>query len=192
MDYIVNNTGIPSSQWGQYKPAGMNPDGPSLDFSTLLSKEGAAKTLIDQLSGGAKRTLQQLKSAPNSISKRDWMDLMHELNAMGAISDKDYQQSSFSLRLVPIADREGNTYAMSQDMRDMLDRTGRWSGNPLEYLDDWAFSLKKWGALLSTQRSPDGTPQYQDVSPVYRQSSACTRVSGLIRGLLSAGLAVSP
>lgn len=32
VNYIVNNTGIPESMWGKYKPAGVNPDGPSVDF----------------------------------------------------------------------------------------------------------------------------------------------------------------
>ena len=35
VNYIVNNTGIPTSEWGKYKPAGVNPNGPSVDFSDL-------------------------------------------------------------------------------------------------------------------------------------------------------------
>ena len=37
VNHIVNNTRIPTSEWGKYKPAGVNPDGPSVDFSDLLS-----------------------------------------------------------------------------------------------------------------------------------------------------------
>ncbi len=185
VDYIVNNTGIPTSEWGKYKPAGINPDGPSVDFSDLLS--GKNQEIADKLTDGAKRTLQRLKANPNSISKRDWMDLTHELNAMGAISDKDYQGTNMMFHLVPLGDMD-NPYPTSADMRDTLDRINQWPGNPLDYLDQWAFSLRKWGAELSWERNPDGTPKYKDVSPVYDQASACGRVSSLIKGLLSADL----
>lgn len=185
VDYIVNNTGIPTSEWGKYKPAGVNPDGPSVDFSDLLS--GKNQEIAEKLTGGAKRTLQRLKANPNAISKVDWMDLMHELNAMGAISDTDYQGTNMMFHLVPLGDLD-NPFPTPADMRDTLDRINRWPGNPLDYLDQWAFSLKKWGAELSRELNPDGTPKYKDVSPVYDQASACGRVSNLIKGLLSADL----
>lgn len=185
VDYIVNNTGIPSSEWGKYKPAGVNPDGPSADFSELLS--GKSQEIVSKLTGGARRTLQRLKTNPNSISKRDWMNLTHELNAMGAISDTDYQGTDMMFHLVPLGDMD-NPYPTSPDLRETLDRINQWPGNPLDYLDQWAFSLKKWGAELSRERNPDGTPRYKDVSLVYDQAAACGRVSNLIRGLLPAEL----
>lgn len=185
VDYIVNNTGIPTSEWGKYKPAGVNPDGPSVDFLDLLA--GKNQEIADKLTDGAKRTLQRLKANPNSISKRDWMDLTHELNAMGAVSDTDYQGTNMMFHLVPLGDMD-NPYPTSADMRDTLDRINQWPGNPLDYLDQWAFSLRKWGAELSRELNPDGMPKYKDVSPVYDQASACGRVSSLIKGLLSADL----
>ena len=185
VNYIVNNTGIPSSEWGKYKPAGVNPDGPSVDFSDLLS--GKNQEIVSKLTSGAKKTLQRLKANPNAISKVEWMDLMHELNAMGAVSDIDYQGTNMMLHLVPLGDMN-NPFPTSADMRDTLDRINQWPGNPLDYLDQWAFSLKKWGAELSRELNPDGTPKYKDVSPIYDQASACGRVSNLIKGLLSADL----
>ena len=185
VNYIVNNTGIPTSEWGKYKPAGVNPDGPSVDFSDLLS--GKKQEIADKLTDGAKKTLQRLKANPNAISKVEWMDLMHELNAMGAISDIDYQGTNMMLHLVPLGDMN-NPFPPSVDMWDTLDRINRWPGNPLDYLDQWAFSLKKWGAELSWERNFDGTPKYKDLSPIYDQASACGRVSNLIKGLLSADL----
>lgn len=185
VNYIINNTGIPTSEWGKYKPAGVNPDGPSVDFSDLLS--GKDQEIANQLTDGAKKTLQRLKASPNTISKAEWMDLMHELNTMGAISDTDYQGTDMMFHLVPLGDLD-NPYPTSADMRDTLDRINQWPGNPLDYLDQWAFSLRKWGAELSWERNPDGTPKYKDVSPVCDQASACGRVSSLIKGLLSADL----
>lgn len=185
VNYIVNNTGIPTSEWGKYRPAGVNPDGPSVDFSELLSSKN--QEITGKLTDGAKKTLQRLKANPNTISKVDWMDLMHELNAMGVISDTDYQGTNMMFHLVPLGDMN-NPFPTSADMRDTLDRINRWPGNPLDYLDQWAFSLKKWGAELSWERNPDGTSKYQDVSPVYDQASACGRVSNLIKGLLSVDL----
>lgn len=185
VNYIVNNTGIPTSEWGKYKPAGVNPDGPSVDFSDLLS--GKNQEIADKLTDGAKKTLQRLKDSPNNISKVEWMDLMHELNAMGAVSDTDYQGTDMMFHLVPLGD-VNNPFPTSADMRDTLDRINRWPGNPLDYLDQWAFSLKKWGTELSRELNPDGTPKYKDVSPVYNQAFACSRVSNLIKGLLAADL----
>ena len=158
VNYIVNNTGVPSSEWGKYKPAGVNPDGPSVDFSDLLS--GKNQEIVSKLTDGAKKTLQRLKANPNFISKRDWMDLAHELNAMGAISDLDYQGTDMMFHLVPLGSVD-NPYPTSADMRDTLNQINRWPGNPLDYLDQWAFSLKKWGAELSWERNPDGTPKYK-------------------------------
>lgn len=185
VNYIVNNTGIPTSEWGKYKPAGVNPDGPSVDFSDLLS--GKNQEIAGKLTDGAKKTLRRLKANPNGISKVEWMDLTHELNAMGAISNTDYQGTNMMFHLVPLGDMD-NPFPTSADMRNTLDRINQWPGNPLDYLDQWAFSLRKWGAELSRERNPDGTPKYKDVSPVYDQASACGRVSNLIKGLLSADL----
>ena len=186
--YIVNNTGIPTSEWGKYKPAGVNPDGPSVDFSDLLS--GKNQEIVSKLTDGAKKTLQRLKANPNFISKRDWMDLTHELNAMGAISDLDYQGTDMMFHLVPLGSVD-NPYPTSADMRDTLNQINRWPGNPLNHLDQWAFSLNKWGAELSWERNFDGTPKYKDLSPIYDQASACGRVSNLIKGLLAADIFAS-
>lgn len=188
VNYIVNNTGVPSSEWGKYKPAGVNPDGPSVDFSDLLS--GKNQEIVSKLTDGAKKTLQRLKANPNFISKRDWMDLTHELNAMGAISDLDYQGTDMMFHLVPLGSVD-NPYPTSADMRDTLNQINRWPGNPLDYLDQWAFSLKKWGTELSWERNFDGSPKYKDLSPIYDQASACGRVSNLIKGLLAADIFAS-
>ena len=185
VNYIVNNTGIPTSEWGKYKPAGVNPDGPSVDFSELLS--GKNQEIVSKLTDGAKKTLQRLKTNPNSISKRDWMDLTHELNAMGAISDLDYGWTRADFHFIPLGDMD-NPFTTTEQLRETMGRINQWPGNPLDYLDQWAFSLKKWGAELSRELNPDGTPKYKDVSPIYDQASACGRVSNLIKGLLSADL----
>lgn len=184
-NYIVNNTGIPTAEWGKYRPAGINPGGPSADFSDLLSGEN--QEIAEKLTGEAKRTLQRLRTNPNAISKAEWLDLMRELNAIGAISDTDYQGTSMMFHLVPLGDMD-NPFLTSADMRNTLDRISQWPGNPLDYLDQWVFALKKWGAELSRELSPDGTPKYRDVSPVYDQASACGRAANLIKGLLSADL----
>ena len=135
--YIVNNTGIPTSEWGKYKPAGVNPDGPSVDFTDLLSGEN--QKIVSKLTDGAKKTLQRLKSNPNSISKMEWMDLMHELNAMGVVSDTDYTWTRVDFHLIPLGDKE-NPFPLSKDMRETLLSGGsQWSGNPLNHLDQWAF-----------------------------------------------------
>ena len=61
----------------------------------------------------------------------------------------------------------------------------------MNHLDQWAFSLKKWGTELSWERNFDGSPKYKDLSPIYDQASACGRVSNLIKGLLAADIFAS-
>ena len=183
MDYIVNNTGIPTSEWGKYKPAGVNPDGPSVEFLDLLS--GKDQEIVNKLSDGSKAVLQRMKSNPNFISKREWMDLTSELNRMGVISDTDYTGSNSLFHFVPLGDMD-NPYTLTDDMRTTLDRINQWPGNPCESYDLWAFSLRKWAAALSMERNPDGTPKYQSVAPIERQASSCSKVSALIKDLLKA------
>ena len=183
MNYIVNNTGIPTSEWGKYKPAGVNPDGPSVEFSDLLSDKN--QEIVNKLSDGSKATLRRLKSNPNSISKREWMDLTSELNRMGVISDTDYVGSNSLFHFVPLGDMD-NPYTLTDDMRTTLDRINQWPCNPLNNLDQWAFSLRKWATVLSMERNSDGTPKYQSVAQIERQASSCSKVSALIKDLLKA------
>ena len=186
MDYIVNNTGIPSSEWWKYKPAGTSS---TMDFSALAkTAEGGEGGLtkddiVAKLSDGSKATLRRLKSNPNFISKREWMDLTSELNRMGVISDTDYMGSDALFHLVPLGDMD-NPYTLTGDMRTALDKINQWPGNPFENYDMWAFSLKKWATVLSMERNPDGTPKYQSVDPIQKQASSCSLVSGLVKDLL--------
>lgn len=184
---IVNNTGIPTSEWGKYKAAGTKTT--TVDFSTLAKTatdgKGELEDVVSKLSDKSKATLRRLKNNPNFISKVDWMDLTSELNKMGVLSDEDYQYASPMFTLVPIGDMD-NPYTMTDDMRTTLNRLSQWPANPFEQLDMWAFSLRKWAATLSTERNPDGTPKYRDFSPIQRQASSCDRVSDLIKELMRA------
>jgi len=187
MDCFVNNTGIPSSEWGKYKPAGTKTT--TVDFSALAKTaedgEEELKEIVSKLSDRSRATLKRLKSNPNFISKREWLDLTTELNHMGVLSDTDYMAADGLFQLVPIGDMD-NPYMLTDDMRTTLDRVHQWPGNPFEHLDLWSFSLRKWAASLSLERNPDGTPKYQDLSPIYDQASACDRVSGLVKDLMLA------
>ena len=189
MNYIVNNTGIPSSEWGKYKPAGTSS---TQDFSALAKvvEDGAGgltkDDIVSKLSDGSKATLKRLKANPNTISKVEWMDLVSELNHMGVISDTDYSNSNAIFHFVPIGSDTDNPYTLTSDMRTTLNQLSQWSGNPFEHLDMWAFSLKKWATVLSMERNPDGTPKYQSVAPVQKQASSCSLVSGLVKDLLKA------
>jgi len=111
MDYIVNNTGIPSSEWGKYKPAGTKST--TVDFTALAKSadgEGELKELVSRLSDGSRATLKRLKSNPNFISKRKWLDLTTELNHMGVVSDADYMAAGGLFQLVPIGDLDIPTH----------------------------------------------------------------------------------
>lgn len=182
---IVNNTGIPSSEWWKYKAAGTKTT--TVDFSTLAKTaadgKGELEDIVSKLSDKSKATLRRLKNNPNFISKVDWMDLTSELNKMGVLSDEDYEAASPMFIKVRIGDMD-NPYTMTDDMRTTLNRLNQWPANPFEQLDTWAFSLRKWATVLSMERNSDGTPKYQSVSPIQKQASSCSRVSGLVKELL--------
>jgi len=186
MDYFVNNTGIPASEWGKYKPAGTKTT--TVDFSALASGEdgeGKLKEIVSKLSDGSRATLKRLKSNPNFISKREWLDLTTELNHMGVLSDTDYMAADSLFQLVPIGDMD-NPYTLTDDMRTALDRVHQWPGNPFEHLDLWSFSLRKWATVLSMERNPDGSAKYQTVAPIQKQATSCSIVSALVKDLLKA------
>ena len=127
-----------------------------MDFTDLLSGEN--QKIVSKLTDGARKTLQRLKSNPNSISKMEWMDLMHELNAMGAVSDTDYTWTRVDFHLIPLGDKE-NPFPLSKDMRETLLSGGsQWSGNPLNHLDQWAFSLKNGGRSCPGSGISTGVP----------------------------------
>lgn len=187
MNYIVNNTGIPESRWGAYKPAGTTTT--SVDFSALAKTaqdgEGELKEIVSKLSDGARATLKRLKNNPSSISKVEWMDLTSELNHMGVLSDYDYSWARVDFHFVPLGDMD-NPYTLTEDFRTAMDQLSPWPTNPFEHLDMWAFSLRKWASTLSMERNSDGTPKYQDLSPIQAQASACGRVSGMVKELVRA------
>lgn len=189
VNYIVNNTGIPSSEAWKYRPAGTTTT--TVDFAALAKAaadgEGdALQDIISKLSDKSRATLRRLKYNPNFISKLDWMDVTSELNKMGVLSDSDYTWARVDLHLVPIGDMD-NPYTTTADFRDALNQLNhQWPANPFEHLDMWAFSLRKWATSLSMERNRDGTPKYRDFSPIHQQASACGRVSGLVKALTRA------
>lgn len=189
VNYIVNNTGIPSSEAWKYRPAGTKTT--TVDFAALLKSAGNGqseelKDIISKLSDQSKAILRRLKYNPNFISKKDWMDLTSELNKMGVLSDDDYTWARVDLHLVPIGDMD-NPYTTTADFRASMNQLNRqWPTNPFEHLDMWAFSLRKWAASLSMELNRDGTPKYRDFSPIQQQASACGRVSGLVKALTQA------
>lgn len=159
-----------------------------MDFSALASGEdgeGELKEIVSKLSDGSRATLKRLKSNPNYISKREWLDLTTELNHMGVLSDTDYMAADCLFQLVPIGDMD-NPYTLTDDMRTALDRVHQWPGNPFEHLDLWSFSLRKWAAVLSMERNPDGSAKYQTVAPIQKQATSCSIVSALVKNLLKA------
>ena len=187
MDCIVNNTGIPTSEWSKYRPAGT--ESPTLDFAALAKAAGNGggelQDIVSKLSDSSRTVLKRLKNHPDSISKMEWMNLTHELNQMGVLSDSDYTQTRVSFRLVPLGDMD-NPYTSTEDFRSALTQLEQWPANPFEQMDLWAFSLRKWASELSMERNPDGTPKYRDLSPIQNQASACDRVSGLVKELMGA------
>ena len=176
------------------------------DMLTLADPEDdpMLKALYDLLSAVSKDVLYRVKAGQTDITQDEWTDLCRELKDAGIITEADFVRTRSNLRIVPIGyvdgngDRVlyGNIPVLSSGLLGAGDHTdgysglsktwtvNDWSGDPLQHLDEWIESLRKWRADLATQRSSDGTRTYGDLSPIERDINSCQKVNNLVRDLL--------
>lgn len=159
--------------------------------TTLLNNwtgDESLQTVYSQLSDSAKNVLSNLQSG-KPVEKDAWKGLCKELLDQGQITESEYQCTNLDYRLIPLGshDSSGNFVRYNNTAEIVLASRSlnQWSGQPLEMLDTWSFLFRKWGNQLALEYNPDGTPKYQNLSPISNQASACQKIADLINGLIT-------
>lgn len=131
-------------------------------------------------SGVTQNTLtvdEQLESTKQEV----WNDLLEQLRKMQLVNEDAYEAARSKDYPKSYTDTDGNEvrYEITPEIEAELNK--EWPGNPLQYLDDRAFTLRKWSAYLSL-----GTNEYgdgYDTSLIDRQANLCAGVAEVLRGL---------
>lgn len=147
--------------------------------------------VYDQLSDSSKGILSNLQSG-KPVEKDAWKGLCKELLDQGQITESEYQCTNLDYRLIPLGshDSSGNFVRYNNTAEIVLASRSlnQWTGHPLEMLDTWSFLFRKWGSQLALEYNPDGTPKYQNLSPISNQASACQKIADLINGLITTSI----
>ncbi len=159
--------------------------------TTFLNNEQSGdrvEGVYHQLSDRSKDVLSKLKDG-GEVEKDAWKGLCKELLDLGQLTESEYECSNLDYRLIPLGchDASGNfvKYSNTADMVLASRSLCQWPGQPLNMLDNWSFMLTKWGNQLATEKNPDGTPKYRDLTPISNQASACKKVMELINSLVA-------
>lgn len=168
-----------------------------------IEKSGSMdlQSVYNQLTSGSKAALDRLNREEPSIKEDEWMGLCKELKDMGAITEYDFSSVRSDFHFIPIGytDENGNivTYEASSIMKHKLEKPGNpavagaeawlsmddWTGNPLEYLDNWVSELYSWRSGLAKMRAEDGSLKYNNFTPITNRINSCQKVAALVRDL---------
>jgi len=159
------------------------------------------QSVYNQLSSNSKAVLDRLNMEEPSIEKDEWMGLCTELKDMGIITEYDFSSVRSDFHFIPIGyyDENGNivTYKASSIMKHKLGKPGNpavagaearlsmddWTGNPLEYLDEWASELYSWRSDLAKKRAEDDSLKYNNFTPITNRINSCQKVAALVKDL---------
>lgn len=163
------------------------------------------KLVYDRLSTSSKNVLERLKTEENDIKKDEWMDLCRELKDAGVLTQSDFDYTRADGHLIPIGYYNANGTFVQYDTPPMLAEKlhtlsgmpqssaagnseawlsgSGWTGDPLEYLDAWVSALYDWRSDMARERAADGSPKFEDFSPINTQISSCQKVSHIIKEL---------
>lgn len=175
--------------------------------SVTVSNTPDLKKVYDQLSPAAKNVLERMKSGKQDIDIKEWSAFCGELEKLGAISEDDYFYARGEFQLIPLGvfnpDGSFSQYAnlpLSCGLRNAnkqrisgfehwsvnryLSDGDDWSGDPFEYLNGWRSTLLSWRSELSLMKNPDGSPMYQNFSPITEQANSCEKVIDVVKNLM--------
>lgn len=150
-----------------------------------LSKE----EILERLSPSSRAVLKRMEGHGSAVGKDEWLSLLDELKDMGAISAKDCFLSRPGLMMVPLVSYDGGkTHQLAHvpdEIRNAMSHHETWPCDPLEYYDAWEFILKKWVSYLSAEMEKSDSPMYECFSPINSQIEARSRVTSLVKSLIS-------
>lgn len=163
------------------------------------------QSVYNQLTSGSKATLDCLNTEEPNIGKDEWMGLCEELKDMGKITEYDFSSVRSDFHSIPIGyyDENGNivTYEAcpmtTSRLLELYEKSRSpalagpeswlsiddWSGDPLEDLDSWVSALYRWRSDLARMRAEDGSPKYNDFTPITDQINSCQKVVALVKNL---------
>lgn len=174
---------------------------PGSMFASALEKEsevktGAAQTsgmtkeeIIGKLSPRSKEILASIQLHQPTVRKDEWVSMLCELREMGAITPEECLLSWPGMTLIPFVSHDGGkTYQAAripENIQSEMEANMLWPCDPLEQLDTQAFLLKKWYNYLFAEMEKCEEPLYDCLEPVKKQAEACSRVSDVIKSLIS-------
>ena len=163
------------------------------------------KLAYEHLSPSSKNVLERLNTGKNDITKDEWMGLSKELKDAGLITESDFHYSRADGHLIPIGyyDESGNFVkydtppmlveelrtlskmfqSSSVSSREAWQLVDDWTGDPFEYLDSWVSELYSWRSDLARMRAADGSPKYNNFTPITDQINSCQKVVALVKDL---------
>ncbi len=178
------------------------------DTLARSNDDASLKALYEHLTPASKDVLERLEAEKDDIKKDEWLNFCKELKDVGAItqSDFDYTRADVHLILLGYHDESGNIvkYETSPMMKNKLlglYESSRnpaavgsetrlsaddWTGDPLEYLDTWTSELYRWRSDLVRMRNADGSPKYDNFTPITSQIDSCQKVAALVKELSQA------
>lgn len=156
---------------------------------------GELDGIYDRLSPASQKTLEDLKTGRSGMTKGQWNGLCRELKNMGVINEAEFNYTRADFHLHPLVSDGRGGVTCPGIKEEFLTRTDTgsvvysssddWTGDPLEYLDEWMKNLQRWKGQLSAERWPDGERKYKDLSAYDRQISACQKVAEVLQGLMN-------
>lgn len=195
MDLRIGNLAQPV--WNQQAPANTNT--PVQSFASVMEettktgihgKPGISKEeIIRNLSPSSQAVLQNIKTHQPTVRKEEWINMLCELREMGAITPEECLLSWPGMTLIPFVSHDGGkTYQAAripEEIQHEMEDNMSWPCDPLEQLDTQVFLLKKWFQYLTAEMERCEEPLYNCLEPVRGQADACSRVSSLVKSLIS-------
>ena len=170
------------------------------DALDLTKTGGELLDLLQRLTPGSRDVLNRMEAGKADVTEDEWTGLCKELESLGAISKDDFQYTQAGIRVIPLGywgrDGEFVKYDTVSIMKNKLpdprhSQGGQWicpdeyawKGDPLAYLDNWMNSLYSWRSDMARTRNEDGSPKYDNFSPITNQINSCQKVTDLVRAL---------
>jgi len=175
------------------------------DTLARSNDDASLKALYERLSSSSKDILERLEAGKDDIKKDEWLNFCKELKDAGAITQSDFDYTRADVYLIPLGYHDGSGNMVKYETSPMMKNkllglyessrspaatssetrlsANDWTGDPLEYLDTWASELYRWRSGLARMRNADGSPKYDNFSPITSQIDSCQKVAVLVKDL---------
>ncbi len=165
--------------------------------SMAASGSPELKAAYERLSAPSKAVLNRIKAGETNVSKDEWTALRRELRDAGLISQDEFFRSDPNIAILGYTDSSGKLVlypfssvaepcgtAQSHDgvWTGSLQPFVEWTGDPLQFIDQWLEAIRSWRDDADRLCQPDGTKY--DTSHLTRQADAHEKVVGLVKELL--------